>query len=397
MSFKFSDRMLTLESNAIREIFKLLSTPDMISFAGGFPAAEILPNEDVEKITKELMQSDEIKTILQYGASEGYMPFRQVAIDYVKRYNINNINLENITIVSGGQQTIDLVCKSFLNKGDVVLVEDPTYLAFLHILKTYEAKAYGIKSGNNGIDVEDLEEKIIRYNPKIIYLVPTFSNPTGRTIPVENRKKIADLAAKYDVIILEDDPYSELRFDKERVPSIKSFDKTGNVIFSTSFSKIISPGLRTGICIADKAITPKIVLGKQTTDVCTSLLSQAIITEYIKRGLIDKNLTKMIPYYKEKRDLMVKAIEKYMPKEFKYTIPQGGLFIWGEFDANVDTTALFSEVAERKVAYVPGKPFFADGKTVNCLRLNFSMAKVDEIEKGIKILGDYYKSKIKGV
>ena len=394
MEYTFSDRLRSLESNAIREIFKLLSTPNMISFAGGFPSAEILPVKDIEVIANELLSSSGASEILQYGASEGYMPLRQTAAKHIRRYGIE-ATADNITVISGGQQAIDLTCKAFLNKGDAVLVEDPTYLALLHILKTYEAKAYGVKSGESGIDVADLEEKIIRYNPKFIYLVPTFSNPTGRTIPIENRKQIAELAAKYNVIILEDDPYSELRYEGERLPSIKSFDKAGRVIFATSFSKTVSPGLRCGVCVADKEITAKIVLGKQATDVHTSLLSQAIVNRYLNKGLFDQNLEGMIPYYKEKKNLMVDAIKEYMPEQFKYSNPMGGLFIWGEFDADIDTGELFIEGVKRKVAYVPGVSFFADGKTKNCLRLNFSMAKVSEIEKGIKVLGDFYKSKIK--
>ena len=224
--------------------------------------------------------------------------------------------------------------------------------------------------------------------------MPTFSNPTGRTIPVAKRQAIAELTAKYNVMVLEDDPYSELRYTGERLPAIKSFDKAGNVIFATSFSKTISPGLRTGFCIADKAVTAKIVLGKQATDVHTSSLSQAIVNNYLSKGLLDINLQKMIPYYNEKKNIMLNAIAQYMPEEFVYTNPDGGLFIWGEFSCDIDTSALFPEVAALKVAYVPGKPFYYDGATLNALRLNFSMAKTNEIEKGIKILGDFLKSRI---
>ncbi|MDD2496329.1 MAG: PLP-dependent aminotransferase family protein, partial [Tissierellia bacterium] len=353
MNYVFSDRLKNLEGNAIREIFKMLVAPDMISFAGGFPAAEILPVKDIFDISNEILSSDSATEILQYGASEGYTPFRMTAIEHVKRFDINDIDIDNVTIVSGGQQTIDLTCKAFINKGDAVLVEDPTYLAVLHILKTYQARAYGIKSDENGIDLNDLESKIRKYNPKFIYLVPTFSNPTGRQISIEKRAAIAKLTAKYEVMVLEDDPYSELRFEGERLPAIKSFDKAGNVIFTSSFSKTISPGLRTGICIADKKVTRKLVLGKQATDVHTAHLSQAIVNRYLSKGLLDKNLKKMIPYYLEKKELMLNAIRKYMPQEFIYTNPKGGLFIWGQFNCDIDTSELFNDVAKRKVAYVP--------------------------------------------
>jgi 2-aminoadipate transaminase len=393
MDLRFSERMKSLESNAIREIFKLLSAPDMISFAGGFPAKEILPDEELRDIADYILSSPIKSDILQYGASEGYTPLRETAVKHMRRYCIL-AGVENITVVSGGQQTIDLTFKAFLNKGDAVLVEDPTYLACLHILKTYEAVAYGVKSDDDGINIEDLEAKIIKHNPKILYLVPTFSNPTGKEIPVEKRKAIAEITAKYGVIVLEDEPYCELRFGGGRLPSIKSFDRAGNVIFTSSFSKTISPGLRCGICVADERITKKIVLGKQATDVHTSLLSQAVINEYLNRGLYDAKLIKMIPYYKEKKDMMMSAIKKYMPECFKHTDPNGGLFIWGQFDADIDTAKLFPEAAAIKVAYVPGQSFYADGSVKNALRLNFSMAKIEDIEKGIRILGGFFSEKV---
>lgn len=395
MEYNFSDRVKNLESNAIRAIFKLLSDPNMISFAGGFPSIETLPKEDIVKITNDLLTSSESNTILQYGASEGYLPLRETGINYLKRYGLNDISLDNLIVVSGGQQSIDLTCKAFLNKGDCVLVEDPTYLAVLHILKTYEANVYGIKSNDDGIDLEDLEEKIKKHNPKFIYLVPTFSNPTGKTLSVAKRKAIAEMTAKYGVMVFEDDPYSELRFEGERVPSMKSFDKAGNILFTSSISKTISPGLRVAFVVGSKEVIQKLVLGKQATDVHTSNLSQAIVNEYLKKELLDANLPKMLDYYKTKKDAMIDAIEKYMPKEFKYTNPQGGLFIWGEFDCDIDTNKLFKEVADKKVAYVPGKPFYADGATLNTFRLNFSKATLEEIDRGMKVLGDFMKEKIK--
>jgi 2-aminoadipate transaminase len=393
MDYEFSDRLKNLESNAIREIFKLLSTPDMISFAGGFPEAAILPSDDIAEVSREILSSPECAGILQYGASEGYMPLRKTTAEFVKRYGVEATE-KNITIISGGQQAIDLTCKAFLNKGDTVLVEEPTYLAVLHILKTYEANVYCVKSEADGLSLSDLEAKIIAHKPKFIYLVPTFSNPTGKTVSLAKRKAIAEITSKYGVMLLEDDPYSELRFEGERLPAIKSFDKTGNVIFAFSFSKTISPGLRTGICCASPEVTHKIVLGKQATDVHTSHLSQAIINRYIEKGLFDKNLQRMIPIYKEKRDLMLKAIEKYMPKSLRYTYPEGGLFIWGEFDADIDTGKVFPEAAARKVAYVPGQSFYSDGKTVHSLRFNYSMPSKEQIEKGMKILGDFFKEKL---
>ncbi len=394
MEYVYSDRVKNLGGNAIREIFKLLQDPEVISFAGGFPTKSTLPTKLISEITEILMSSSEAQDILQYGETEGYRPLRYTAIDYVKRYGIENIDIDNTLIISGGQQGIDLTFKSFVNKGDVVLVEDPTYLASLHILKTYEGVPIGVKSGDDGLDINDLEEKIKKYNPKVLYIVPTFSNPTGRTYSIENRKAIAKLTAKYNVIVLEDDPYSELRFSGERVPSIKSFDEVGNVIYITSFSKTLAPGLRTGIAIGAKEVIRKMTIGKQATDVHTCLLSQAIINYFLNNYSINERLEDLKKVYLEKKTAMIDAIKKYMPKEFKYTNPDGGLFIFGEFDSslNIDTFKIFPELVKKyKVAYVSGHSFFASEDKFNTLRLNYSNATLEQIDDGICKMGKFFK------
>ena len=396
MEYHYSDRIKDLKGNAIREIFKLLSEPNFISFAGGFPTKSLLPTDEVRDITSYLMSSDEAEAILQYGSTEGYMPFRETAVEYVKRYGIDGMDVDNTLIVSGGQQTIDLMCKAFINKGDVMLVENPTYLAALHILKTYEGVAVGVESGDDGLDIADLEAKIVKYQPKILYVVPTFSNPTGRTYSIEKRRAIAEITAKYNVMVLEDDPYSELRFEGERVPSLKHYAIADNVVYTTSFSKTVAPGLRTGIAVGPKEVMRKLTIGKQAVDVHTAQLSQAILNEYIKRGLIDERLKVMIPVYREKKNAMIEAIERYMPKEFEYTNPEGGLFIFGRFDESlgIDCEDLFKKVCESKVAYVSGVSFYADGSGRNTIRLNYSNASLEEIDTGIKRLGDFFKSEL---
>ena len=394
MNYTYSDRVKNLGGNAIREIFKLLQDPEVISFAGGFPTKSTLPTQLIADITSKLMASDKAQDILQYGETEGYRPLRNIAIEYVERYGIENIDIYISLIFCGGQQGIDLTFKSFVNKGDVVLVEDPTYLASLHILKTYEGVPIGVKSGDKGLDIADLEEKIKKYSPKVLYIVPTFSNPTGRTYSLENRKAIAELTAKYNVIVLEDDPYSELRFSGERVPSIKSFDKAGNVIYITSFSKTLAPGLRTGIAIGAKEVIRKMTIGKQATDVHTSLLSQAIIDYFLRNNSMDDRLEKLKIVYLEKKTAMIEAIKKYMPKEFKYTNPDGGLFIFGEFDESlgINTFEVFPELVKKyKVAYVSGHSFFASEDKFNTLRLNYSNATLEQIEYGICKMGKFFK------
>lgn len=396
MEFNFSDRISTLKGNAIREIFKVLADPDIISFAGGIPTNSLLPTEEIRLITDELLSSKDGWKVLQYGATEGYPKLIKIACDYVKRYGIEGIEKDNVLIVSGGQQTIDLVFKSFVNKGDYVLVENPTYLASLHILKTYQGKAIGVDAKEDGLDLEDLEKKIITYKPKVLYCVPTFSNPTGKTYSVENRKAIAELTAKYGVILLEDDPYSEIRFEGERVPSIKGLCGGDHIIYTTSFSKVIAPGLRVGIAVGNKEIIRKMAIGKQAADVHSSILSQAIVAEYIARGFLFKHINQLIPSYREKKNAMINAIKKYMPDSFKYTNPQGGLFIWGEFDyeSGINTKRCFVDCCKQKAAYVSGESFYASEDVFNGLRLNFSNASFEEIDRGIHILGDYFKEQI---
>lgn len=395
MTFDFSDRIKDLNANAIREIFKLLAQPDIISFAGGLPANEGLPLEKVKEISYEVLSSDKALQVLQYGATEGYLPFLQSGLEYIKRAGIEGQNLDNIVAVSGGQQSIDLMCKAFLNKGDCVLVEEPTYLAVLHILKTYEAKAIGVKSGDDGLDLEDLEEKIIKNKPKMLYLVPTFSNPTGKTICLEKRKAIAKLCKKYSLVLLEDDPYCELRYDGERLPSIKSFDDDGYVVYTVSFSKTISPGLRTALTVGHKDIIRKLVLGKQATDVHTSSLSQAIVDSYLRKNLMDGYLEKVIPLYKEKKDRMLNKMEELFPKEVTFTKPEGGLFIWVTLPNYMNAKELFTEAVAQKVAFVCGDSFYPNGDVTNTFRLNFSNASLAQIDIGIARLAKVLESKIK--
>lgn len=393
MEFEYSDRLKNLEGNAIREIFKLLADPEVISFAGGFPTKALLPKEQIKAITDDLMDGSEAEEILQYGATEGYMPLRITALDYLKRYGIEGQKIENTLIISGGQQAIDLMCKAFLNKGDVVLVENPTYLAALHIIKTYEGVAVGVDTDADGIDVDDLENKIKKYKPKFLYCVPTFSNPTGKTYSVERRKEIARVTAKYSLAVLEDDPYSELRFNGERVPSMKAVANEDNVVYTTSFSKTLAPGLRTGIAVGNKDIIRKLTIGKQAVDVHTSSLSQAIINEYIKRGLLEPRLKEIIPIYKEKKCAMMEGIKKYMPDCFKHSDPDGGLFIFGEFplETGINTMELFPAIAREKVAYVAGHSFYASENVFNTMRLNYSNASIEQIDIGMKRMGDFFK------
>lgn len=394
MNYNYSDRMSKMNGSATREILKLLTRPEIISFAGGFPATQTLPQKDIQQIAQELLSEGKATKVLQYGKTEGFPELVEQIIDYVKSVDINDITAENVQIVSGGQQGIDLMSKVFLNAGDCVLVENPTYLTALQIFDSYQAKIVGVDADHDGLILEDLEAKIKKYNPKFLYCVPTFSNPTGKTYTMENRRKIAEITAKYGVMVLEDDPYGKLRLDGEAVPSMKSFDKAGNVVYVTSFSKVLSPGLRVGAAVGNAEVIRKIAIAKQGVDVTTSNLSQLICAEYLKRNLLSANIRNSLPIYRERRDAMIDAIKKYMPEEFKYVKPEGGLFIWGEFDAPINTVELAPEAIKHDVAYIQGQVFFADGSGLNTMRLNYSNSTVDRIDLGIHRLGDMFKAEI---
>lgn len=397
MDFNFSSRMANMSGTATREIFKLLSRPEIISFAGGNPAIECLPTERVKEIMYEVGNSPHFSRVLQYGLTAGFPELRELYCRYVKSAGIMDAKLENVLVISGGQQGIDLTLKSFINPGDVILVENPTYLAFLQIANSYEAKCIGVNASDDGLIISDLEDKIKKYNPKILYCVPTFSNPTGKTYSLENRRKIAELTAKYNVIVLEDDPYSKLRFSGHDIPCIKSLDRTGNVVFVSSFSKIISPGNRTGVAVADPAILRKLEIGKQGTDLHTANISQMITYEYLNRGYLEEDLEKSVKIYGNKKAAMYDSIKKYMPEEFECTNPDGGLFIWGKFPEYIDVQKIFPEAVERNVAYIHGNVFFADGTGSNYIRLNYSYAQPEQIVKGIEILGRLFKEKVSAV
>lgn len=393
----YSTRMNGLNGSATREILKLTALPEMISFAGGLPATECLPVKKIKDIANDILSGDGAIKALQYGLTEGVPAFREELRSFVRDVGIETESADNLFVISGGQQGIDLMCKVFIDKGDVILVENPTYLAFLQIAQSYEARVIGVDSDSDGLVLSDLEYKIKKYKPKFIYVVPTFSNPTGRSYTAGNRKGIAELADRYDVVVLEDDPYSRLRFQGDAVPALKHYDRSERVVYVTSFSKILSPGLRVGVAVGSKEIIRKLVIAKQGADLHTASLSQLIAYEYLHRGYLKPELEKSLPIYYKRKQAMVQALDKYMPDEFRHTEPEGGLFIWGEFDAPVNTVEAFPDAVARNVAYVQGQVFYADGKGLNTLRLNFSNSDEERLERGVKALGEVFKHKISEV
>lgn len=391
---EFSNRISSLKPSAIREILKIPNDPDLISFAAGNPAPDSFPVEEMKKIAANIFET-KAASALQYGVSEGYTPLRDITkARLTKKYGICSEN-DDLIITSGGQQAIEMTAKIFLNEGDVVLCEDPSFVGALNALRSYGVKLVGLPVDDNGMDVALLEEKLkTEKNVKLIYTIPTFQNPSGTTMSVERRKKLLELAEKYDVMILEDSPYFELRFRGENVPTIKSMDKSGRVIFAGSYSKILSPGIRIGFACASKEIIAKLTVAKQVSDVHTNLFFQMLAAEYLEANDIDEHIARICDIYRVKLDKMLECMEKKFTKKVSFTRPEGGLFVMCTMPVGFDGAELASRAKAAKVTVVPGLAFAADEtKTYPTFRLNFSLPSLDEIERGIdrlaKVLNDY--------
>ncbi len=381
---QFAERFNGVSGSAIREIFKLLAKPGMISFAGGNPAASALPDMQMAELAREVLLKDG-KTLLQYGATEGYKPFLESLVPYVKeRFDITATPSE-ILPTTGSTQAMNLLCSALIDKGDVILVEDPTFLGNMQCMRLYQARLIAVTSDEDGMNTDDLEEKIKRYHPKMVYIIPTFQNPTGRTLSLERRKKIAALAEQYGVVVAEDDPYHDLRYAGEPLPTIKSFDKVGFVAFMGSFSKVISPGLRVGFLVAEPSLMRKCVIAKQSSDLHTALLNQAICDAYLRQGLLPPHVESICKSYAQQLHTMLSCMEK-MTVFKAFTRPQGGLFIFAELKEGVDALKALTKAVDLGVAYVPGTHFYAEGGHENTLRLNFSNADKDTIIRGMGLL-----------
>ena len=385
---RFAHRFDQVTGSAIREIFKVIAQPGMISFAGGNPSLEALPDQQVSELAQYVLAHDG-KAILQYGATEGYPPFVESLKSYVE--DQLGVRIPAVLPVTGSTQAMDLLCKALLDPGDTVLVENPSFLGNLQCLKLYQANLVTVESDEDGLIPDDLELKIKKYHPKLLYTIPTFQNPTGKTLPDSRRRAVADLANKFGMVVAEDDPYRDLRYEGEKVRAIKSYDQNGWVMFLGSFSKTISPGLRIGYIAGDAGIIRKCTIGKQSTDVHSANLNQAVVDQYLRRNLLPDHISSICKGYGAKMHQMLQYLDQF-PDGVSFTRPQGGLFIWAELPEHIDTVNLLSKAVERKVAYVPGTYFCADGGHMNTLRLNFSNSTPQQIETGMSILNDLIKS-----
>lgn len=396
MDYRFSDRMSGMRGSAIREIFKFAADPEVISLAGGNPAPELFPNEELADIAAELLRNQPVLS-LQYGVTEGYTPLREAVKARLKRVeHIDNAD-DEVIIVSGGQQGIELSAKALVNEGDTVIVEEPSFIGALNAFRSYNAHLAGVKMDEDGMNIASLEKTVAENkNAKLIYTIPTFQNPMGTTMSLEKRKAVYEIARKNNLIIIEDNPYGDLTFDGTKTPTIKSMDVDGRVIYCGSFSKILAPGLRIGFVCANQAIMQKIVVGKQVSDVHTAMLPQLLAYEYMTRFDLDVAIVKMRANYAHKCHTMLDAIARDFPAGVTYTRPNGGLFIWCDLGHGVDTQALAATCAANKVVYVPGSTFMVDmDKPSSALRLNYSTMSDERIGEGIRRLGAIFSEVVR--
>ena len=385
--FKFSKRVPADGTDAVGAILKAAADPKIISFAGGLPAPELFPVKEMKAAVDKIFD-EHGQEAMQYGAAKGVTALRQAIQQHVKEKENVDSELDNVLVTTGSEQALDLVGKAFVNPGDTVLVEQPTYLCALDVFRSYGANFASVEMDEDGMKMDTLEEALkANPNTKLIYTVPNFQNPTGRTMTEERRKQLAELAEKYDVYVLEDNPYGEIRFAGQHVPAVKSFDKSGHVFYMSTFSKTLAPGFRLGWLVADKAVVNKLTVLKQSADLHTDNLAQFAVAQFFADNDVDAHVKEISALYGKRKDLMLEGIKKYFPEGVKYTDPEGGMFLWVEVPGVDDTVELFKECLEHDVAFVPGDPFFAGEVQPGAFRLNYSNMKEDQIEVGLKRLG----------
>lgn len=384
----FADRVKPMKGSAIREMFKRMADPEIISLAGGNPASELFPADELSKIAGKILMTNPVAA-LQYGTTDGHPKMKECAIARAKKVGAYSEN-DEVLITTGANQGIDLAAKAIINKGDKIITENPSFIGSLNAFRSYECSLIGVDTEEDGMNVDMLEEVLSKNDDvKMIYTIPTFHNPTGTTMSLEKRKKLLQLASKYNVIVLEDNPYGDLRFEGEEIPTLKSLDTDGRVLYCGSFSKILSPGLRLGYIIGPSQILEKVEMLKQVNDVHTPMMTQLMCVQFMKKYDIDKYIEKNRKLYKEKYECMVSAMEEYFPKDkVLWTKPQGGIFLWCTCPTISDVSEIVAKALEKKVAIVPGSNFAIDqNEKSNKFRLNYSSASKEDIREAIKRLG----------
>ena len=394
----FSTRSKSLKSSEIRELLKLTQSPGFISLAGGLPNPQAFPVDIIHECIEKVFKTN-IHNALQYGTTEGLPLLRNVLARRMKDKKGIDCELHDILITSGAQQALSFVAFNLLDPGDTYITSAPTYLGALQAFHAYQGNCECIPMNDEGIDIESLRRNLKRLHrtgitPKFLYAVATFQNPSGESISLEHRKELIEIASEYDFLIIEDDPYGELVFEGESIPSIKSLDTKGRVIYIGTFSKVLAPGFRLAWVIASEEIINKFALTKQSSDLCSNMFVQYIAYEYIKGGYLDTQIQHIKVLYRHKRDVMIKALEDYFPKGAKWTVPGGGMFLWVTLPKNVYTRLMFKRAVAKKVAYVVGDAFYPDSSNYNSMRLNFSYADDDVMREGIKRLAEVIKEEM---
>jgi len=394
----FSARSKSLKSSEIRELLKLTQSPGFISLAGGLPSPQAFPVDIIHECIEKVFKTN-IHNALQYGTTEGLPLLRNVLAKRMKDKKNIDCELHDILITNGAQQALSFVAFNLLDPSDTYITSAPTYLGALQAFHAYQGNCECIPMNDEGIDIDSLRRNLKRLHrtgitPKFLYAVATFQNPSGESISLEHRKELLEIASEYDFVIIEDDPYGELVFEGEPIPSIKSLDTKGRVIYIGTFSKVLAPGFRLAWVIASEEIINKFSLTKQSSDLCSNMFVQYIAYEYIKGGYLDKQIQYIKQLYRHKRDVMIKALEQYFPEGAKWTVPGGGLFLWVTFPKTVNTRLMFKRAVAKKVAYVVGDAFYPDSSNYNSMRLNFSYSEDEVIIEGIKRLAEVIKEEI---
>ncbi|KIS03096.1 aminotransferase-like domain-containing protein [Paucilactobacillus wasatchensis] len=387
MTYKFSKHVPQSDVDAVGDILKVAGDPKVTSFAGGLPAPELFPVEEVKAAANRVLTGNG-RAALQYGSSQGVPGLRQVILNRLEIEGIKT-DSDHVMVATGSQQSIDLTGKIFIDEGTTVIVEDPTYLTAIDVFRSYGAHFVGVDMDEDGMKMDALEEAL-KNNPdtRLIYTVPTFQNPTGRTMTLERRKKLVELAGKYDVLVLEDNPYGAIRWSGNNLPSLKSLDKNNHVIYMGTLSKIFSPGLRLGWVVADPKLIKKYTMMKQSADLHTDSLAQYIAAEYFAENDIEDHVTAITALYHKREQIMVDAVDKYFPAGVTHSNPEGGMFLWVMVPGVADSQKLFDAALKRNVAIVPGDPFFGNESIPGTFRMNYSNTPEDKIEDGVKRLAE---------
>jgi 2-aminoadipate transaminase len=393
--FPFSTRVPAKGNDAVGSILAAAADPQIISFAGGLPAPELFPVKEMQAAVDKVF-AQHGREAMQYGAAKGVTALRKTIVDHVAEKENVHAELDNVLVTTGSEQVLDLVGKAFVNPGDTVLIEEPTYLCALDVFKSYGAKFVSVPMDENGLRMDALEETL-RQHPeaKLLYTVPNFQNPTGRTLTEERRQQLVKLADQYDFFVLEDNPYGEIRFAGQHVPAVKSFDQNDRVFYMSTFSKTLAPGFRLGWVVAPKEVVDELTILKQSADLHTDNLVQYAVAQFFQDNDVDAHVAEISKLYGHRKDLMAAGIKKYFPAGVKATDPEGGMFLWVEVPGVDDTVALFQECLKHNVAFVPGDPFFAGKPQPGTFRLNYSNMSDEQIDTGLQRLGEALKQAVK--